>query len=73
MSKSQDVVIDSEKIGNAGIIFSFTLLVLLLILWFTIKNHFWTGIISFIISVASVLGYWTYQNLTSREKGKDVT
>lgn len=49
--------IDDEKFVNSWLIFSFSFLVSLLILWFITKDNFFTGIISFILSSILVIGY----------------
>lgn len=60
--------IDPERFGNAGVIFSFTLLVLLLTLWFTTKNDFWAGIIAFSTGSLLAISYCWYTNYIEKKK-----
>jgi hypothetical protein len=54
--------IETEQFGNAWLIFSVSFLSLLLVLWFTTKDSFWTGMIAFSISSVLVIGYCIYSN-----------
>lgn len=61
--------IETEQFGNAWLIFSVSFLALLLVLWFTTKDSFWTGMIAFSISSVLVIGYCIYSNFkTKKEK-----
>ena len=48
---------ETEKIANSWMIFSLSFIVSLLILYYQIKDTFWTGIIAVIISSFLVVFY----------------
>jgi len=66
MSEEKNVI-EPEKFANSWVIFSSSFLVLLLILWFTTKDSFWTGMIAFSISSILVIGYCIYSNFKTKK------
>jgi Flp pilus assembly protein TadB len=46
----KDKSIDADKFANSWLIFSSSLFVIFLVLYYTIKNVFWGGLIAFFIS-----------------------
>lgn len=60
-------VIDKDKFANSWLIFAFSLLVFLLITWYTTKDSFWTGFIAFSISFVLALGYYFYSKFKTKK------
>jgi hypothetical protein len=59
-----------EEVANSWLILSSSLLVLLIILWYTTQDSFWTGIIAFSISAILVIGYCIYSNFKTKKEVK---
>jgi hypothetical protein len=55
-------VIEENIVGTSWLIFSFSLLVIFLILWLPTKGSYLAGVIAFLISSVFVIGYCTYLN-----------
>jgi hypothetical protein len=55
--------IDADKLGNAVLMADATFLFLLLSLFFTLKDEFWVGIISFFCSFLLAVSYLIYSQL----------
>ena len=69
MSKEKNVI-EPDKFANSWVIFSSSLLVLLLLLWFRNKDgfdSFWAGMIAFSISSILVIGYCIYSNFKTKK------
>lgn len=60
-------VIEENIVGNSWLIFSFSLLVIFLILWLPTKGSFLAGVIAFLISSVFVIGYCTYLNFKTKK------
>lgn len=67
MSEEKNVI-ETEIFANSWLIFSSSLLVLLLIIWFTTKDSFWTGMIAFLISSFLVIGYNIYSKFKTKKQ-----
>lgn len=55
-------VIDENIVGTSWLIFSFSLTILFVILWFMTKGSVLAGITAFLISSFLVIGYCIYSN-----------
>ena len=62
---------EAEKIANSWVLFSVSLMFLLIILWYGTNDPFWTGIIAFIISSFLVVIYHFFSRANQEEKTKN--
>ena len=60
-------MIDTDKFGTSWIIFAFSFLVFLLIIWYSTKDSFWTGLIAFSISFFLAIVYYIYSNSKTKK------
>jgi hypothetical protein len=60
-------VIDEEIVGTSWVIFSSSLLIIFVILWFITKGSFFAGVIAFLISSVFVIGYCIYSNSKTKK------
>jgi hypothetical protein len=65
---SENLDDESEKIGNSWVIFSLSLLIMLLTLWFTTRDSFWTGILAFLVSSILVILYCIYTSFKRKKQ-----
>jgi len=68
--KDKEYDFETEKIANSGLIFSVSLMFLLIVLWRVTNDSFWTGIIAFIASSFLVIIYHIFSSF-KQEKTKD--
>lgn len=66
----KDKSIDADKFANSWLIFSSSLLVIFLVLYYTIKNDFWGGLIAFFISTFIVIVYCLFSSFKNKDKKK---
>jgi hypothetical protein len=66
----KDKSIDADKFANSWLIFSSSLFVIFLVLYYTIKNVFWGGLIAFFISTFLVIVYCLFSGFKNRDKKK---
>jgi hypothetical protein len=59
---------DADKFANSWLIFSSSLFVIFLVLYYIIKNDFLGGLIAFFISMFLVIVYCLYTSFKNRDK-----
>jgi hypothetical protein len=62
MADSETLSIDANKMATSVLLAGATFLLLLLVLYFTLKNDFWAGIVSFSCSYILAISSYIYLN-----------